>query len=124
MEYPTQYRYTKDHEWAKSDGPQITIGITHHAQDQLGDIVFVDLPAVGRKLEAGETFGVVESIKAVSDLYAPLTGTVTEVNEAARAEPAMINRDPHNQGWLIRIAPTDPKTFDQLLDSASYKKLL
>ncbi len=124
MNYPKEYRYTKDHEWAHIQGSTVTIGITDHAQSQLGDIVFVDLPAVGRTLKQGEPFGVVESIKAVSDLYAPVTGKVTAANEALKTEPATLNQSPHEKGWLIKIELTDPMSAEKLLDAAAYEKLL
>ena len=101
--YPTDYRYTKEHEWIKVEKGLGTVGITHHAQEKLGDIVFVELPAVGRKLAAMESFGTVESVKAVSDLYCPAAGTVAEVNTALADNPALINEDPHGRGWLIRL---------------------
>lgn len=120
MEFPKDYRYTEDHEWAHLDGSTVTIGITHHAQSELGDIVFVELPDVGRELKKGETFGVVESIKAVSDLYAPVNGKVVEVNALLTEEPSTVNSDPHQQGWLIKLEVSDPATVNELMDATAY----
>ncbi len=120
MNFPANLKYTKDHEWAKVEGNQITIGITDHAQSALGDIVFVELPKIGRELKVGETFGVVESIKAVSDLYAPVTGKVVAVNDATVSEPSLLNRDPHAGAWLIKIELTDPATTANLMEAAKY----
>ncbi len=121
---PDGLKYTKDHEWARfeSDGT-ITIGITAHAQDSLGEIVFVELPATNKKLSSHETFGVVESIKAVSDLYCPIAGTVLETNQNAKETPNLINDSPYEQGWLIRIKPEN-KDFAGLLAPTEYKNLI
>ena len=120
MNIPTNLKYTKDHEWAKVEGNTITVGITDHAQSALGDIVYVDLPAVGRALKKGETFGVVESIKAVSDLYSPITGKVVDSNKALGDEPAKINQDPYAGSWMIKIELTDPASTSELMDAAAY----
>jgi glycine cleavage system H protein len=104
MRFPKELKYTKDHEWLRLEGGVATVGITDHAQGALGDIVYVDLPKVGRELKVGDTFGVVESIKAVSDLYAPATGKVVEINSALAGDPAQINRDPHSGAWMIKLA--------------------
>lgn len=120
MRFPENLKYTKDHEWAKVEGKQATIGVTDHAQGALGDIVFVELPKIGRELKAGETFGVVESIKAVSDLYAPLAGKVIAVNDAVVAEPAFVNREPHGGAWLVKLELTDPAAADSLMDVKKY----
>jgi glycine cleavage system H protein len=120
MKFPDSLKYTKDHEWAKVDGKKVTIGITDHAQHSLGDVVFVELPAVGRVLKKGETFGVVESIKAVSDLYSPVSGKVAEVNSALTDDPSMINKDPHGSAWLIQIEATE--VGSDLMDAAAYSK--
>ena len=122
MNYPSQYRYTKEHEWAESKDGLVTVGITHHAQDALGDIVFVELPKVGRVLKSHETFGVVESIKAVSDLYSPLAGEVMEINSALTGEPARLNTEPHTGAWLLKLKPANPADFEGLMDSAAYTK--
>lgn len=124
MAYPEDIRYTREHEWARDEGGVITIGITSYATDQLGDIVFVELPEVGRKLEVGKTFGVVEAVKTVSDLYAPLTGEVVEVNGALSDHPAAVNQDPYTEGWMIKIKPSDPTAFAKLLSSVDYEKVV
>ena len=120
MRFPNDLKYTKDHEWAKADGNQVTVGITDHAQGALGDIVFVELPKVGRELKAGETFGVVESIKAVSDLYAPIAGKVVAINEELVGEPSALNREPHGSAWLIKLEANASGALDGLMDSAKY----
>lgn len=119
----TGRRYTKDHEWVQLEDDIATIGITEYASDQLGDVVFVELPAVGRKLALHATFGVVESVKAVSDLYAPVSGEVVEANEALAAEPEIANSDPYGHGWMIKIRVSDPTEFDGLMDAAAYEDL-
>ena len=124
MNYPDAYRYTKDHEWVKVDGDIATVGITHHAQDALGDVVFVELPAKGLKVVQGGQFGTVESVKAVSELFAPLTGEIVEVNVGLTDEPAAVNSDPHGEGWMIRLRASSPAEIEQLLDAASYSKLV
>ena len=108
MPYPTDYKYTKEHEWIKADGKSATIGITHHAQESLGDIVFVELPKPGTEITKGKTFGSVESVKAVSDLYAPASGTVTEVNGELATAPEKINKDAHGS-WMIKLTLKDPE---------------
>lgn len=120
MDYPIDYLYTQEHEWVKLDQDTATVGITHHAQDQLGDVVFVELPEVGTKLQAGNPFGAVESVKAVSDIYAPISGDVTEVNESLLDAPEKINDDPHAKGWLVRMTVFDRGEAGQLLDAAKY----
>jgi len=123
MAFPSDYKYTKEHEWLKSDGKTATIGITSYAQDSLGDIVFVDLPKIGTELAAGKTFGSVESVKAVSDLYAPASGTVTEVNGELATAPEKINKDAHS-AWMIRIALKNPGDLNSLLSAADYEKFV
>lgn len=123
MPYPTDFKYTKEHEWLKADGKNATIGITHYAQESLGDIVFVDLPKVGSEITAGKTFGTVESVKAVSDLYAPATGTVTEVNPELATAPEKINKDAHNS-WMLKITLKDPNEVNSLLSAADYEKFV
>lgn len=124
MGYPDDVRYTKEHEWAREEGGLITVGITSWATDQLGDVVFVELPDPGRVLEAGGTFGVVEAVKTVSDLYAPVAGEVVEVNASLGDNPALVNQAPYGDGWMIRIRPSDPKAFAQLLSPDDYEKLV
>lgn len=123
MATPTDRRYTKEHEWAKVEGDIATVGITDHAQDALGDIVFLELPEVGRQLAQNEPLGVVESVKAVSDIYSPVSGEVVEVNAAAVAGPETINRDPYGAGWLIKVRMTDPSEIDGLMTAAEYDAL-
>ena len=123
MAFPADYKYTKEHEWLKSDGKTATIGITSYAQDSLGDIVFVELPKVGAELSAGKTFGSVESVKAVSDLYAPASGTVTEVNGELATAPEKINKDAHS-AWLIKITLKNPAELNSLLSAQDYEKFV
>jgi len=123
MPYPTDFKYTKEHEWIKTDGKSATIGITDHAQGSLGDIVFVDLPKPGADIAAGKTFGSVESVKAVSDLYAPASGTVTEVNGELATAPEKINKDAHGS-WMIKLTLKDPNELNGLLSSADYEKFV
>jgi glycine cleavage system H protein len=123
MSYPTDYKYTKEHEWIKTEGNNATIGITHHAQEALGDIVFVELPKPGAEITKGKTFGSVESVKAVSDLYAPASGTVTEVNGELATSPEKINKDAHS-AWMIKITLKDPNELNGLLSAAEYEKFV
>ena len=123
MAYPEKYKYTKEHEWIEIAGNIGTIGITDYAQNSLGDIVYVDAPKVGDLVTANQTFGSVESVKAVSDLYSPVSGTVTEVNEALKTEPDKINAAPHDT-WIIKVQLSDPTEFDKLLDAAAYEKFV
>ena len=124
MSAPTDLRYTRDHEWVRVAGDEATVGITQYAADQLGDIVFVELPDEGRDLEEAKAFGVVESVKAVSDLFAPLTGTVTSINGALAANPELVNSDPYGDGWMIKIAVSDTSEVDDLLDGPAYDDLV
>jgi len=121
---PGDLRYTKDHEWAKPEGKRYRVGITAFAQEQLGDVVFVELPKVGAKVTAKQTFGVVESVKAVSDLFAPLSGEIVEVNTALPDAPQSVNQDPYGKGWMIVIAPSKADEWDALLTSTQYEQLL
>jgi len=123
MAYPEKYRYTKEHEWLQVDGDTGTVGITDYAQSSLGDIVFVELPKVGQQIEAGSTFGSVESVKAVSDLYAPVTGTVTAINESLNAKPETIN-EAANDTWMIKLTLTNPDEVNGLLSAADYDKFV
>ncbi len=120
--YPNDYRYTKEHEWIKVDGDSATVGITDHAQDQLGDVVFVELPKVGAKLQSMQSFGTVESVKAVSDIYAPVSGEVTEVNETLVDTPESLNEDPHGKGWLIRLKLSDKTELSKLMTAEQYQE--
>ena len=121
---PADLRYTKEHEWVRVEGDVATIGITQHAADQLGDIVFVELPAPGRTLDQFATFGVVESVKAVSDLFAPVGGEVVEANGALAAAPEVLNSDPYGAGWMLRVRVADAAQVDGLLDPAAYEALV
>lgn len=120
---PSDLRYTKDHEWVRVDGDTATIGVTAFAANQLGDVVFVDLPAVGKAVEQFATFGVVESVKAVSDLYAPVSGEVIEVNADLAGTPELVNSDPFGAGWMIKVRLGDASQVDGLLDAAAYDRL-
>ena len=120
---PKDLRYTKDHEWVKVDGDVATIGVTDFAANQLGDVVFVDLPKTATKVQQFSTFGVVESVKAVSDLYAPLSGEVTEVNADLSAKPELVNSDPYGDGWMIKVRVADAGQVEGLLDAAAYEQL-
>ena len=124
MPAPTDRLYTKEHEWVKIDGDSATIGISDHAQSALGDIVYVELPKPGASLAQGKPIGVVESVKAVSDIYAPISGTVTEVNGAIEDDPATVNADPYGTGWLVKIKITNADEAKSLLDAAAYEALL
>lgn len=117
-------RYLKTHEWARPDGEEIICGISDHAQEAMSDLVFVELPRVGTALRAGEVFGVVESVKAASDVYMPLGGTITAVNTALEGAPEIINKDPYQSGWLIKLKPDNPTDLDNLLDATAYEQLL
>ena len=121
---PTDLRYTKDHEWVRTDGDEATIGITKYAADQLGDIVFVELPASGTSIEQFATFGVVESVKAVSDLFAPVSGEVTAANEDLAGKPEVVNSDPCGDGWMLRVRVADTSQLDDLLDADAYDALI
>ena len=123
MAYPTDRKYTKEHEWIQPSGGSAAIGITDHAQQSLGDIVFVDVPKVGAELTAGKAFGSVESVKAVSDLFAPASGTVTEVNSELATAPENVNKDAHGS-WMVKITLKDPKEMDALLSAADYDKFV
>jgi glycine cleavage system H protein len=121
---PKELRYTKDHEWVRVDGEEATIGITEYAASQLGDIVFVELPDAGRSLAQFATFGVVESVKAVSDLFAPVSGEVVATNDALAGSPETVNSDPYGEGWMIRLRLAEPGEVDELLDAAAYDALV
>ncbi len=124
MEFPSDVRYTKEHEWVRDEGGRLRVGITDYAQDALGDVVFVELPEVGAVLEAGASFGEVESTKSVSEIYAPVGGTVVEVNTELDDAPQRLNEDPYDTGWICVIEPSDPTAYDFLLDAAAYRELI
>ncbi len=121
--YPEAYRYTKDHEWIKKEGSQALVGITTYAQHELGDIVYVDLPPVGKKVNAGEVFGTVESVKAVSEIFAPVSMEVVEVNSKVAEQPEIINQDAHEKGWLVKVKILNDTDYDKLLTAAQYAEL-
>lgn len=121
MTYPENYRYTKEHEWIRLEGDMATIGITFHAQNELGDIVYVDLPKVGTSVETGKAFGSVESVKAVSDLYAPASGEVVEINDTLASAPEKLNEDPHGAAWLIKVRVDKGTDLSGLLSAADYQ---
>ena len=121
---PKNLRYTKEHEWARRDGKAVVVGVTAHAQEALGDVVYVELPKVGATVTAGSPFGVVESTKAVSELFAPISGKVTKVNAALSDEPSTINSDPYGAGWIVEIEPSDPAQLDRLMDADAYQELV
>ena len=124
MSYPDDVRYTQEHEWARLEQGIVTIGITSYATEQLGDVVFVELPDVGKKLETMKPFGVVEAVKTVSDLYAPIAGEVVEVNAALGDNPGLVNEEPFGDGWMIRVKPTRPEELQKLLSHVDYEKLV
>ncbi|HEY9156390.1 MAG TPA: glycine cleavage system protein GcvH [Candidatus Binatus sp.] len=124
MEIPQGLKYSKEHEWVATEEVVATVGITDHAQDQLGEIVYIELPAVGDKISKDDPFGVVESVKAVSDIYAPVTGTVIEINEDLRESPETVNEDPYGDGWLIKVKITDLSDLEDLMDADEYGELL
>lgn len=119
--YPKNFRYTREHEWVRVDGNTVTIGITDHAQQELGDIVFVDLPKTGTRVEQGGTLGSVESVKAVSDVYAPVSGEVIEINQALATAPEKLNTDPHGEAWLVKMRLSATKELERLLSAADYQ---
>jgi glycine cleavage system H protein len=121
---PGDLRYTREHEWAKQEGTRVRVGITAYAQEQLGDVVFVELPKVGARVTAKQAFGVVESVKAVSDLFAPVTGEIVEANADLAQKPEIVNQDPYGTGWMIVVAPADAKQWEQLLTAAQYEEFL
>ncbi|MDH5541332.1 MAG: glycine cleavage system protein GcvH [Nitrospinota bacterium] len=122
MEYPDNLKYTKEHEWVIESEGMVIVGITDYAQDALGDVVFVELPEVGSEVKAGEPFGVVESVKSVSDLYAPITGKVVEINNGLEDEPELVNNSPFDEGWMIKIEVYDESELDDLLSSSDYEE--
>jgi len=124
VNYPDDVRYTAEHEWARLEGGVVTIGVTSYATEQLGDVVFVELPEVGRRLETMKPFGVVEAVKTVSDLFAPIAGEVVEVNGALADNPATVNQSPFGDGWMIRIRPSDPSEIQKLMSSEDYARMI
>ena len=120
---PSELRYTEEHEWARADGARVTVGITAYAQDALGDVVYVDLPATGTRVEQGQPFGEVESTKSVSDLYATMSGTIVERNESLESQPELVNSDPYGEGWMVIIEADDAGIVDSLMSADDYEKL-
>lgn len=124
MNFPENLRYTKDHEWILIDGNTATVGITEYAQRELGDIVFVEVDTIGKPLESGAVFGTVEAVKTVSDLFLPLSGTITELNPALSGAPELVNSDPYGEGWMVKMTLSDPGQLEGLMDAASYASLV
>ena len=124
MNFPENLKYTKDHEWIRIEGTIGTVGITEYAQGELGDVVFVELPKIGAKVESGQSFGTVEAVKAVSDLYSPVTGEVTEINKEIQDSPELVNKESYERGWMIKIQIDNPSEVNSLLDAEAYKKLI
>lgn len=124
MNFPAELKYTKDHEWIKVDGNDAYIGITEFAQHELGDIVYIDIPSVGKEIEKDDVFGTVEAVKTVSDLFMPITATITEINTALDKQPELVNTDPYGEGWMVKVAITDLTGLDSLLSAADYESLI
>lgn len=124
MNFPQDLKYTSEHEWIRIEGDIAYVGITDYAQDQLGDIVFVDIPTVGETLEAGEVFGTIEVVKTISDLFLPIAGEVIEQNEALEESPELVNKDPYGEGWIIKLKPSDVSEMEKLLDAEGYKAVI
>ena len=124
MNFPTNVKYTNEHEWVRIEGDEAYVGITDYAQSQLGDIIFVDIPTEGETLEKGETFGSIEVVKTVSDLFLPIGGEILEVNPALEENPELVNKDRYGEGWIVKIKPTDVSEADDLLDAEAYKQLI
>jgi glycine cleavage system H protein len=124
MKIPADLKYTEDHEWVKVDGDTVVVGITDYAQNELGDVVFVEIETEGEELEHGDTFGTVEAVKTVSDLFMPVGGTVSEVNQALADEPELVNKDPYGKGWMIKISVSDAGELDNLMSADDYKKMI
>ena len=124
MNIPADLKYTASHEWVRLDGDTVTVGISDHAQEELTDVVFVELPAVGRAVDAGDPTAVVESVKAASDIYAPVGGEVVEVNPEVEADPSLVNTDPYGEGWMIKIKLSNPAELDELMDADAYSAIL
>jgi glycine cleavage system H protein len=122
MNIPAELKYTKDHEWTKSDGDTVTVGITDYAQGELGDVVYVELPEVGDTVEKETSFGTIEAVKAVADLFSPLSGEVVEINEKLEDDPEIVNKDPYGDGWMVKIKVSDAAELDELMDAQAYEK--
>ena len=124
MNFPENLKYTKDHEWILIDGDTATVGITDYAQGELGDVVFVELPAIGKVIRQHESFGTIEAVKAVSDMYAPASGSVIEANKEVTSTPEIVNKDPYGKGWMVKIKLSNPEEISSLLNAAAYKALI
>lgn len=124
MIFPENLKYTKDHEWLSLEGDTGTIGITDYAQSELGDVVFIELPSVGKEVKQGDIFGTIEAVKAVSDLFSPITGVIVEVNSKLESEPELVNSDPYKDGWMVKIKLSNPAEVETLLDNESYRALV
>lgn len=124
MNFPENLKYTSEHEWVRMEGDVAYVGITDYAQEQLGDIVFVDVPTIGETLKEGETFGTIEVVKTISDLFLPISGEILELNEKLEETPELVNTDPYGEGWIIKVNPSDKSEFDNLLSAEAYKKLI
>ncbi len=124
MNMPDHLLYTEEHEWANYNNDEVTVGITDYAQSQLGDVIFVELPEVGEEISAGDTFGEIEAVKTVSELYAPISGTITAVNEDLEDSPETVNSDPYGDGWLVKISPSNPEEKDELMNFLSYEEFV
>ena len=124
MNMPDHLLYTEEHEWANYNDDEVTVGITDYAQSQLGDVIFVELPEVGEEISAGDTFGEIEAVKTVSELYAPISGTITAVNEDLEDSPETVNSDPYGDGWLVKISPSNPEEKDELMNFLSYEEFV
>lgn len=124
MKFPKELKYTKEHEWIRVEGDVAYVGITDYAQEQLGDIVFVDIPTVGEELESNEVFGTIEVVKTISDLFLPVAGEILEINEDLESNPELVNKDPYGEGWIIKIKPTAEADFDSLLDVEAYQAVI
>ncbi|MFH1891419.1 MAG: glycine cleavage system protein GcvH [Candidatus Zixiibacteriota bacterium] len=124
METPSDLKYSKDHEWVRVEDDMLIIGITAYAQGELGDVVFVELPEIGKHLEQGDAFGTIEAVKAVSDLYSPVSGEVVEINELLESDPALVNQSPFEDGWMVKVAASDMSELDDLMDANSYKEMV
>jgi glycine cleavage system H protein len=124
MNFPENLKYTKDHEWILVDGNTGVVGITEHAQGELGDVVFVEMPSIGKNLKQAEPFGTIEAVKAVSDLYSPVSGSIVEVNKALAATPELVNKDPYGNGWMVKLTLSNPAELSTLLNASAYKALV
>ena len=124
MNIPQSLKYTKEHEWVREDGDTVTVGITDHAQGELGDIIFVEFPEIGQEIERDEPFGTIEAVKTVADLFAPISGTVTEINETLDDSPESVNQDPYGDGWMVKVSVSEPGELDNLMSAVQYQEMI